>query len=135
MKPVVKELNLYRTSTIAEVIPDEHSAAFGLRAPHGSWSRDVARCIVIDGRAYPLAPDCPEEGLGTWTPTVQDARDAEEDAALVSLPEALRKRLAPGWRPSAERVAERVAEAARVASERDARGGAAGIVEPEPDEQ
>jgi hypothetical protein len=122
----------------------------------GPCQLEAVRVLDVAGELYVLHPACGRGPLPSFdAPSALAAEDAD-DAAIASLPAPLREKFCPGWRPIAVRRARRALDDAladrRAAVGADARAAAtlvvhaaraaldaaklaAGITEPEPDEQ
>lgn len=89
------------------VLPPEGRAEFDRVEPYG-YKQDVAKCIQVNGRWYPLREGTPEAGLDTWDSNEVEARELAFDAYVAAMPETMRERFnVTAHKPYVERKAQR----------------------------
>lgn len=103
------------------------AGAFSRVEPYGA-SVESARCLVVDGKYYPLLPGCPDDGLPLWTEAGVEAKEIALDAAIQALPAEVVAERFPNHLPWAVRLTKREADdaeadarAAQAKAEREAK--------------
>lgn len=116
------EVNVIRwqnNSMPPQVLPAEEEEAFNASAPYG-YTRISVFAVQVNSAWFALADWCPKEGMSLWSHAAHEAKEKEEEEALLALPPLLREKFAPGYVTLEARKAQRAAEDAEAVSRRNA---------------
>ena len=108
----------FQSVAVKQIITDGYMQTF--QDEEIGFVLNRTRCVEIDGRYYPVAIDCPENGYGVWT-NVQTAEEIAHEQKVLALPQDLRDYAFPGFMTKAERITQKQIEDAEALARAEAK--------------
>lgn len=105
----IKRVNLYKLSDTETVVVELADQAYFSEAMPYGYAANGAKCLVVDGRYYPILDGTPDEGYAKWEFASYEAKELEKDAEIASLPAILREKYFANHVPWVERKAAKEA--------------------------